>query len=79
MYITITITAFNKSHDVQIDNRQQIRAAAEILQETGRLPFYSIAYYRSRTQQRIVSAFNTFEQENIQTGDELSQIEVTVA
>lgn len=71
MYITITLTTPDHSFDIQIDNRQRIAAAAEILMSTGKSVHRSTDFYRSKMQKRIVSSFNSFLQENIQTGDEL--------
>jgi uncharacterized ubiquitin-like protein YukD len=72
MYITITLTTpEDQSFDIQIDGRQRISAAAEILTSTGKIKHRPADFYRSKMQKRIVSSYNSFIQENIQTGDEL--------
>jgi len=69
------MTFANASFDIQIDCRQKIEAVAKILAQSD--SSYDIHFYRSRMQNRTVSAFNTFEEEGIYTGDELIAIKQT--
>lgn len=79
MYITVTITTPDASCDIQIDRLQRIAAAGEILQSTNKSQYAPSSFYRSRMQRRLVSSSNTFEAEDIQTGDELILIEESAA
>ncbi len=72
MYITVTITTTEQQYHIQIDNKQRVAAGIEILAATGKTTAKPVDYYRSKMQKRIVSAYNTFEQEHIQSGDELT-------
>ena len=63
------------SFDIQIDRRQKIEAVAKLLAQNG--SFKDVHFYRSRMQNRTVSAFNTFEEEGIFAGDELIAIKQT--
>ena len=75
MYVTVTITTPDDSADIQIDSRQHIQAAGDILYSTGKSLHGPTNFYRSRMQRRVVSALNTFDEEAILTGDELTLIE----
>ena len=76
-YITITMTFGSASFDVQVDCRQKIEAVAKVFEQKGSASFEDVCFYRSRMQNRTVSAFNTFEEEGIFTGDELVAIKQT--
>ena len=75
MYITLTIETEKEQNDVQTDNRQTIESVAEILFSTGKTGVEPTEYYRSKLQKRLISASNTFLQENIQSGDVLTVVE----
>lgn len=74
MYITLTVSTPADKNDIQIDNRQKISAAAEILRSTNKSMFGPSDYYLSKMQKRMISSHNTFLQEEIQSGDELTLI-----
>jgi hypothetical protein len=74
MFITLTITTPKDKNDIRIDDRQRISAAAGILEATDKSAYGPAGYYRSKMQKRMVSACNTFLQEDIQTGDELVMV-----
>jgi hypothetical protein len=71
MYIIVTISTPKKSVDIQTDSLQKIEAVLALLSESAGIFADNSEYLRSAMQNRVVSAKNTFEDENIQTGDEL--------
>jgi len=74
MFITITITTPFDKNDIQIDCRKKIVAAQEMLISTRKSTAPLVFYYRSKMQKRLVSANNTFLDEDICSGDELTAI-----
>lgn len=75
MYITVTVKIKSIYYDIKIDRRQKIYVALEILKSSGNTSVQFIpAFYKSYQNQRIVSAYNTFEQSKIYSGDVLEAI-----
>ena len=75
MFINITIEAEGKRRDIRIDSEQKIKEGLAVLRQSGRLPMGEIPdYFRSRLNQRPVSAYKTFADENVFDGDILSAI-----
>ncbi len=70
MYITITLRIKNCDYTIQIDRRQKIYIALETLKKSGQcfLEVFPV-YYKSLQMQKIVSAYYTFQEANIYTGD----------
>jgi len=76
MFINTTIETSGGKLNIRIDSEQVIGKALTILRESGKLPDGSAPdYFRSRLNQRPVSAYMTFAEENIHDGDILSAIE----
>lgn len=71
MYISITVTSSKKSVDIQTDNLQKIEDVLLLLSETVGIELSGVQYLRSMIQKKVISAKNTFAEENIQSGDEL--------
>ena len=73
MNITVTYRTPMGENIVQIDRRQELAAGLRILQETGKdLFFEKPAFFRSYTLGKMVSAYCTFEELGIYSGDVLS-------
>jgi len=70
MYITITLRIKNCDYTIQIDRRQKIYIALETLKKSGQclLEVFPVCY-KSLQMQKIVSAYCTFQEANIYTGD----------
>lgn len=75
MYITITVKIKSIDYDIKIDRRQKIYVALEMLKSSGNTSIqYIPTFYKSYQNQRIVSAYNTFEQSKVYSGDILEAI-----
>jgi len=58
-----------------IDSEQKISEGLMVLRQSGKLPMgYSPDYFRSSQNQRLVSAYKTFEEEEVFDGDILTVI-----
>ena len=76
MFINTTIETNGRRIDIRIDSEQIIGQALVVLRESGKLPHGTMpGYFRSRLNQRPVSAYLTFAEEQIYDGDILSMIE----
>ncbi|MDR2600003.1 MAG: EsaB/YukD family protein [Oscillospiraceae bacterium] len=76
MFINITIEISGERLDIRIDSEQIIGQTLCVLRERNILPsdFATPNYFHSRLNQRPVSAYMTFAEENIFDGDILSMI-----
>lgn len=75
MYITITLIINKFKIDIRVDKRQKISALFDVLKSKGLLDGVSSPnFYKSLLNKRTVSSFNTFEDENIYSGDVLKAI-----
>lgn len=75
MFINISIEVNSMKHDIRIDSEQKIKEALLILRQRGKLPMGDVpGYFRSRLNQRPVSAYKTFSEEDIFDGDLLTAI-----
>ena len=75
MFINITIETDGNRRDIRIDSEQKIKESLAVLRQSGKLPMgISPDYFRSRLNQRPVSAYKTFSEEGIFDGDVLSAI-----
>lgn len=73
MNITVTYKTPANENIVQIDRRQEIGAGLHILQETGKDTYLGEPdFFRSYTLGQMVSAYCTFEELSIYSGDVLS-------
>ena len=76
MFIHLTIELYGARRDIRIDSEQRIGEGVNILRENGKLPAGpSPDAYRSRMNQKLVSAYRTFAEERIFDGDVLTAIE----
>jgi hypothetical protein len=75
MYITITIQIEEFEYNIRIDRRQKVYMAQKILAESGNSFASALPdFYKSKQTNRIISAYNTFEEAGIYTGDILEAI-----
>ena len=75
MFITITIETADGQADIRIDSEQKISEGLAVLRQSGKLPKgVAPAYFRSRLNQNLVSAYKTFTEERIFDGDILTEI-----
>ena len=76
MNITVTYkTATDQERIVQIDQRQEVCAGLRVLQESGKLPqLIRPDFFRSDSLGKVISAYCTFEELGIYSGDVLSPI-----
>jgi len=75
MYITLTICFDKNKFDVRIDSRQEIMAVYKTLYESGKVKLLKVpCWYRSDAKECMVSAYRTFEEEGIYSGDILTAI-----
>ncbi|MDD6571049.1 MAG: hypothetical protein PUF12_01550 [Thermoflexaceae bacterium] len=76
MYITLTMKINNKSYDINIDAGQKISAAFKVLCDAGYVKGGQMPnWYRSGMRGCLVSAYRTFEEEQIFGGDILTAID----
>jgi len=76
MFIEITIKTEAGQADIRIDSNQKINEGLHILNQRGILKAkVAPDYFRSAMNQNLVSAYKTFEEENIFDGDILTAIE----
>jgi len=75
MQINITIEADKTRRDIRIDSEQKIKEGLSVLRQSGKLPMgIEPDYFRSRLNQKPVSAHKTFSEEGVFDGDILSVI-----
>ena len=75
MFINLTIEVAEKRLDIRIDSEQRIGESLTVLRQSGKLPMGDRPdYFRSRLNQRPVSAHKTFSEEGVFDGDILSII-----
>ena len=76
MFINVTIKTSRGKVDIRIDSEQIIGEGLRVLCESGKLLSSTAPdYYRSRLNQKLVSAYMTFAQEQIYDGDILTAVE----
>lgn len=75
MYITITVQISDNAFDISIDAGQKISTAYNVLYESGYINSGKYNWYRSGMRGCLVSAYRTFEEEQIFDGDILVAIE----
>jgi len=76
VFISTTIETKSGRVDIRIDSEQIIGQALTILRESGKLPGGVMPdYFHSHLNQRPVSAYMTFAEEQIYDGDILSMVE----
>ena len=70
MNITVTYKTPEYENIVQIDRRQEIDAGLSVLQETGKTNYSGEpGFFRSYSLRQMVSAYCTFEELDIYSGD----------
>ena len=75
MFINITIETDGNRRDIRIDSEQKIKESLAVLRQSGKLPMGTAPdYFRSRLNQRPVSAYKTFSEEDVFDGDVLTAI-----
>lgn len=74
MYITITMKMGNELFDIKVDNQQIISEAEEILYNSGKYLGKRADYYRSLLGSKVVSAYLSFAEAGIVSGDVLTRI-----
>ena len=75
MFINLTMEVNGVRRDIRIDSQQKIKESLAILRQSGKLPMgNSPDYFRSRLNQRLVSAYKTFSEEDVFDGDVLSAV-----
>lgn len=74
MYVTITMKLGNQAFDIKVDNQQIIGKAEEILRSSGKYSGKSTEFYRSLLQSKVISAYLSFADAGIGSGDILTQI-----
>jgi len=75
MFITITLKVGKHKTDIRIDSEQKISVGLEVLRESNKIPQCKMpSYFRSKQGERLVSAYKTFQEENIYDGDVLEAI-----
>jgi len=75
MFINLTMEVNGTRRDIRIDSGQKIKESLNVLRQSGKLPMGSTPdYFRSRINQRMVSAYKTFSEESIFDGDVLSAL-----
>ena len=75
MFINITIEAGENRRDIRIDSEQKIKEGLSVLRQSGKLSMGEAPdYFRSRLNQKPVSAYKTFSEEGVFDGDILTAI-----
>ena len=73
MFISVTIEAGDIKRDIRIDSEQKIGEGLAVLMQSGKIPNGPAPdYFHSRLNQKPVSAYRTFAEEQIFDGDILS-------
>ncbi len=76
MHITVTFKDSSSENIIQIDQRQELRVGLRVLQETGKTSYAaSPDFFRSEALGKVVSAYRSFEDLGIFSGDILTVIE----
>lgn len=75
MYITVTLQYKDKAFDISLDDRQKLNVGLQTLRDNQKVSYEKEpAFYRSEMQKRVVSAYRTYEEEQIASGDKLIAI-----
>ena len=75
MFINITMEADGNRWDIRIDSEQKIKEGLAVLRQRGKLPMGATPdYFHSRLNQRLVSAYKSFAEEEVFDGDILSAV-----
>lgn len=75
MFINLTVEENGNRQDIRIDSDQRIKEGLLVLRQSGKMPIGpSPDYFRSRLNQRLVSAHRTFAEEKVFDGDVLTVI-----
>jgi len=75
MYITVTLQYKDKAFDISLDNRQKLTVGLQTLKDNQKVSYEKEPdFYRSEMQKRVVSAYRTFADEQIASGDKLTAI-----
>ena len=75
MNITVSIRDDCTENIIQIDQRQELRVGLRILQQTGKTPYSGDPdFFRSEALRQTVSAYFTFQELGIFSGDVLTVI-----
>jgi len=76
MLINITVESGGRSQNIRIDNGQKIGEGLSVLRKSGKLSGFSKPdYFHSQLNEKLVSAYKTFAEEQIFDGDILTSIE----
>ena len=75
MFINLTLAVYDKKYNIRIDSMQRIGVGLDILREGGKCPSGKIPdYFHSGMNQRLVSSYKTFLQEEVFDGDILTAV-----
>ena len=74
MFITVTMQMGNRKYDLKIDNNQPIINSIEILKQSRKYDGETAVFYRSKISENVVSAYLTFFDAGIYSGDILEAI-----
>lgn len=74
MQITVTFQMKDQSADVMLDSGQTIAEVVGTLQKARKLPMASADFYRLYCGTRIVSAYSSFDEQGIYSGERLQAI-----
>ena len=74
MFITITIEVESKRFDVRIDQEQKVQEAVQALQAAGKCRGLGSDFYKSMANRKAISAYQTFQEQGIFSGDLLISI-----
>lgn len=74
MFITVTMQMGNKKYDLKIDNNQPIINSTEILKQSRKYDGETAVFYRSKISENVISAYLTFLDAGIYSGDILEAI-----
>jgi len=76
LFINLTIESCGRQLDIRIDSNQKIGESLAVLRQSKKIPDgLTPDYFRSRVNQKLVSAHKTFNDEQIYDGDILIAIE----
>jgi hypothetical protein len=76
MFITITVKSACCAKDIRIDSEQKIGVGLKVLRESGNMPHGDEpVYYRSKQNEKLVSAYKTYQEESINDGDILTAVD----
>ena len=72
----VSLVNKNKYIDIKIDDRQIIRNGIEILKENGLFCCDTADFFRSYSNNKVISSYETFKSAGIHSGDILSGAEL---